>query len=211
MKLDELKSSWEVFSSQIVEDATVEENHISKLLKGKADNIIGKIKKSLYWEIAFVCLVSFIFLGMLFKVNDPFMLVYSYAFLIFCLATVVSLVFYYRKLSLFDLNLPNLKSSLAGIVTSLSGYVRTYHIINVTLGPFVLVSTFLYSYFINPEAEEQQAEQQGLLLNNEYIFLIILFYAIALVAFYFLSKFYMHKLYGVHIASLKECLVELNE
>ncbi len=211
MKLDELKSSWEAFSTQIVEDATVEQTHISKLLKGRADNIIAKIKKSLYIEIAFVAVTSFIFLGMLFKVNDPFMLVYSYAFLIFCIATIVSLVFYYRKLSLFDPHLPNLKSSISGIVTSLQGYVRTYHIINVTIAPFMLVSAFMYSFFNHPEAEEQQAEQQTTLFTNEHIFLLVLLYIVALVVLYFSSKFYMHKLYGVHIASLKECLAELNE
>jgi phosphate starvation-inducible membrane PsiE len=211
MKLDELKSSWNIYTSQIVEESEVQKDHISKLLKGRADNIIAKIKKSLYWEIGFISVSALIFLGILFSVNDPFLLIYSYAFLIFCIATIVSLTFYYRKLSLFDLNLPNLKSSLNGIVTSLSGYVRTYHIINITLAPFMLVSAMLYSVINNVEAEEQQAEQQTMLLSNEHIAFFVFMYLVGLVAFYFVSKFYMHKLYGVHIASLNECLVELNE
>lgn len=211
MKLDELKSSWNIYTSQIVGDSEVEENQIRALLKGKADNIIAKIKKSLYFEIGFIAISSFAFLAILFRVNDPFMLIYCYAFLIFCIATLVSLTFYYRKLSLFDLNLPNLKSSLSGIVTSLSGYVRTYHIINITLAPFMLVSSVLYAFVSHPETEEQQAEQQTMLLSNEQITLFVFIYLFGLIAFYFISKFYMHKLYGIHIASLKQCLAELNE
>ncbi|MBT33334.1 MAG: hypothetical protein CMO01_27035 [Thalassobius sp.] len=209
MRLDDLKTSWNLYTNELVSKSEVQEIQIKSLLKSRANDIVSKIKKSLYFEITLVILCSAIFLTMLFEYSDPVMMVISYVMLIFSLGSMVFLTYYYRKINLFDMNLPNLKDSLGGVITSLKGYIRVYNIINVCLAPLMFTSGLYYGFFIGAEAEEQNTENQASMLTGEQILMVVFIYIIAFIAFYFLSKFYIHKLYGIHLKSLKGCLAEL--
>ena len=209
MRLDDLKTSWNIYTDQLVSKSEVKENHIRNLLKSRANDIVSKIKKSLYFEISLVIICSVIFLTVLFIYTDPFVMVLSYGMLIFCIGSMVFLTYYYRKINLFDMNLPNLRASLSGVIVSLKGYIRIYNIINIILAPLMFTAGMFYGSFVGSEAEEQNTENQASLLSSEQIALMVLVYFIAFIAFYFLSKFYIHKFYGIHLKSLKGCLAEL--
>ena len=192
MDIDNLKSTWQAL--QTLPETNFENEQIRKLLRGKANDSISKIKRSIVIEASLT-----FFLSIFFMVNNHWF--YS-PFIVPYLAVVMSLcliwyAFKYYKIRKIDLQ-NNLKQTLQQLIKTLDLYLKVYLYGSFALGIF---ASLLPLFWKNVNFDIN-------VLKFLTIGGIIL---ITVPAYYFFIKWYIKSLYGNYVNELKEELKELED
>lgn len=202
MELDDLKSVWKK-SPGFAQKTDAE---LSAMLRGRSMSIVAKIRRNVILELAFSFVASIALF--IYALSLPNGALKSTAISIIVLFFIYS-IYYYKKLILinrFDAVDNNLKQTLRSLINGLTNYLRFYRTSYLILYPIFFVLALLF----------------GFIDTGKEIFLKIisqpkvLFYLGALaLSFFFLgtwfTKWYLHKLYGMHVAKLAFMLKELEE
>jgi hypothetical protein len=200
-ELEDLKQIWKGHEQGY---EPKQESEIVLMLQGKSNSIIGKLKRNVWVELIFTIGCS-IALGVYAITLEAGAVMWTTISLLVLFAAY--LFYYIKKLMLlgrFDASSGNMKSSLESLYRKLSVYISFYRKSYAVLYP---VYFFLGIFF--------GALDTGLdgFLNRmrdpkTVILLVVLtggFFVLTFIA----TNFYLKKLYGNHLAKLKELLDEL--
>ena len=209
-ELDQLKNLW---------NRTIDENQqkpidpqqIEEMIGKKSSGPVDKLKRSLKIEIAAILIAIPMLLWVMFELPRPFFIVNS----IILIGIFLSIMIYYylnlqKIVRIWSANQFNIKKSIESTLMMFRFYRKTYFWLNIILFPIGLYIGFQLGFGIGSGGE---------IINNlpylqQYSFWQITLAAILglvalLVLFWLILKFYMAKLYDVHIKKLEGFLLEL--
>lgn len=210
MELDEFKG---LLKHQMETDHFYRsEADIAVLLTKKANSILGKIKKSLWFEIISCILITLLFgyLGFVSKYTS-FHIYFSVFTIVFIPFTII-LFYLLKKTNQINSNNLSIKNNLQSIVLVLEEFMKRYFQFTMALIPICFVFAFILGY---NEKQPIDSIDQILLKYKPSVTLIsilTLIYMIALtVGVYYFTKWYLKKLYGNYVEQLKVYINELKE
>lgn len=193
MDIDNLKSTWQALQTQ--PEPVLENEQIRKLLRGKANDSISKIKRSILIEAAFVVVLSVFLMFNQQWFYSPFVIPYL------GFVMVLSLIWYtFKYLKIRKINLQeNLKQTLSKLISTLDLYLKVYLYGSLALGVFAAILPLLWK---NVSFEDFTLTR---------VLLIVISALVAVPAYYFVIKWYIKNLYGNYVEELKEELKELED
>ena len=210
MELDEIK---DILNQQLATDHLYRsEADIAELLNKKANSIIVKIRKSLWFEILSCMLIIMLFgyLGLSSKYSS--INIYFSVFTIVFIPFTIILFYLLKKTNQIDMNNLSVKSNLQSIVQVLEEFMKRYFQFTMALIPICFIFAFLLGY--NEQHPIESLDQIMLKYKPSFTFISIfsLLYMTALsVGVYYFTKWYLKKLYGNYVEQLKIYINELKE
>jgi hypothetical protein len=206
MELDELKDIWK-------EQAPGEVSKDVQPLLGKRSNTpIAKMKRHLNIElIAVILLYGFIVVYFMMSLEGRYMSISALYFIIgslFC-------IYYYKKFRLLkemECMACEVKSNLSKQVATLEKYISFYLWAGTAIVPIVLLFFYWFEYTHVPAGREHFFEMPSDTVSMAKSLGSLLKWVIPLtILFYFVNKWYVRKLYGRHVESLKEMLAQMED
>jgi hypothetical protein len=203
MELDNLKSIWKEVSQPI---SSLDKAELRSLLKGKTQDALSKINRSIWLEVGACLLATLGFaVGMFFQ-NRTEQWVLSILILILCIGSVAYYYYKYRQINQISLNTENLRTSLGQLINSLEYFIRFYFQAVIFLAPVCFITGFLYGMASQTDIEKYSHRGYWLIFTSGAILTILLS-----LTMYPLMRWYLKTLYGYYINDLKTCLSELDE
>lgn len=200
-ELDDLKQIWKSHEQGY---EPKKETEIALMLQGKSNSIIGKLKRNVWVELIFTIVCSMA-LGVYTFTLEAGAIMWT---IISLLVLFVAYLFYYVKklmlLGRFDASDGNMKSSLENLYQKLSIYINFYRKSYTILYP---VYFFLGIFFGALDTGFEGF--LGRMQNPKTVILLVLLAGGFFVFTFIFTNFYLKKLYGNHLAKLKELLEEL--
>ncbi len=210
MELDELKN---LLNQKLSTDHLYHsEADIASMLSKKANSVLSKIKKSIWFEI-FSCVIIIIGFGYLgiFSKYSSLNIYFSTFTLLFFIFTFV-LVYLLKKINQFDEGAGSIKTNLQSIVKLLEEFIKRYFQFTMALIPICFVFAFflgLYQKESAPELDALLGKKQ--LSKSVLIGITIGYLSLFSIAIYYFTKWYLKKLYGNYVSELKVYIAELKE
>ncbi len=192
MDIDNLKSTWQALQTQ--PEQNFEDKQIRKLLQGKANDSLSKIKRSILIEGSLTLVVGIFLMANKYWFYSPFTIHYLGTVMILCL---IWYAFKYYKIRKLDLQ-NNLKQTLQQLIKTLDLYLKVYLYGSFLLGGFAAMLPLLWKNVL-----------LDITLTKVIITAVVAL--IALAAYFLLIKWYIKNLYGNYVKELKEELKELEE
>jgi len=208
MELDEIK---DLLNKKLETDHLHRSDaDFASLLTKKANSVLIKIRKSLWFEIisAIVITIAFALIAFTSKYNS-IQIYFSVFTLVFIPFTIV-FIFLLKKTSTIDSNLP-VKSNLQSIVNILEEFTKRYYQFTMALIPICFIFSFALGY-----TEKEPVEFLDTVIGKykpsiSWILIFTFLYVIALtVGVSYFTKWYLKKLYGKYVDELKNYINELN-
>jgi hypothetical protein len=202
MELDELKDLWKK------NDAVFQpkpEGELALMLRGNSKSIVDKLKRSVWFELAFTLLSG---IGLLiYALTLPSGALKWTSISIIAIFVVYS--FYYVKklmlLNSFDTSHGNLRTTLENLIENLSSYLKFYKRSYTILYPAYFLLALLFG------AIERGFDQFMTVLSNPKTIAYLLgFAAIFYIGSTWLVSWVLKKLYGNHLEKLRILLKDLN-
>ncbi len=199
MDLDNLKNIWKEQETATTPDT---EKDIISMLSKKSQRPIARMKRNLFWEL--IVVVILYVLVITYFMLDQGGRYWENGLLLFLIG-IIFLVYYYYKnrlLKRMECVTCEVRSNLEMQVTTLGKYVRFYFWAGVLLTPIAYYASgaiILYKSAIGLHAPSR---------------LLFIFIGIGIplsILSYYLNKWYVNKLYGQHVAKLKELLGQMGE
>lgn len=210
-ELNKLKKMWE--SSFDGQDSSMDKELLLKMMQKKSSGPVEKLKKSLYLEIGTI-IVAIPFLVYIMFILPATYFVLNTLALILLFLTV--LVYYFVNLNkitrLWNQSQQNIRESLKSTITLLRFFRKTYFYINIALFPLGVYFGYIIGFGLGSGGKKVTSL---LFFSHLPLYLNILIYiAIGTVAFglfLLFLRFYVKKLYDVHISKLEHNYAELTE
>lgn len=210
-ELEKLKKAWD--SSFEGKQLNITSDNIREVIKKKSSGTIDKLKRSLYLEIGVIILILPFLVFVLFRLPQTYFLINTSLLI---LLFVFVLVYYYYNLrkvvAIWQGHQSNLRESLQSTVALFRFFRKTYFYLNVALFPLALYFGYIIGFGLGSDGEritELFYNPNLSLLANVSVY--ILSFAVIFGLFILFLKFYMSKLYDVHINKLNAILAELME
>ena len=209
VELENLKDIWKQQIQPTIDKQNIEKQEIERLLKGRSTSILEKLKRNLLLEIAMfmVCLLLVAAVPFYFK-STPVTILFIAALVFIFIPYLVYYIKKYNELNTFSIFHNNIKTSLQSLIIQLEKFLKIYFYGSLILAPF--------SVFISALACLYEMKALGYLLyfdefSKPTLSIILSFAIVFTLLSYPILKWYLHKLYGQHIETLKEYLKELEE
>jgi hypothetical protein len=206
MELEQLKDMWkEQEPEQVSRD-------VQPLLGKKSNTPIAKMKRHLIAELlAVLILYGLIIVYYIRSQQGKFI---SISVLYFVIGSLFCIYFYkkFKLLKEMECMACEVKSNLSKQVGTLEKYIRFYLFAGTAIIPIVLIFFywFEYTYF-------QQSKGYFFLLPSDTVSVLrslgslLLWVVPSTIVFYYINKWYVRKLYGRHVETLKEMLAQMED
>jgi hypothetical protein len=199
-ELDDLKSMWKEPGFE-----PKKANEIASMLKGHSNTIVAKLKRNVKFELILTIVLSVVLAAYAFLLDDGRLRWTS----ISLLALFAAYSFYFIKklkiLNQFESSDSNLKETLQHLHKRLSVYLTFYKRSYTILYPVYFCLGLLFGLL-----ESGSDHFVTRFKNVGYSVWFIVFTALYFIVIYFLTNWYLNKLYGVHIDKLRKLLDELD-
>ncbi len=209
MELDEIKD---------LLNQKLETNHLYRseadfaaLLTKKANSVLVKIQKSLWFEIISAIVITIAFALIAFTSKYQSIQIYFSVFTLVFIPFTIVFVFLLRKTSTIDNNLP-VKSNLQSIVNILEEFMKRYFQFTMALIPIC----FVFALFLGFNQKEPVPELDALLGKKQLSTSMLIGFSVGYIisgsfGIFFFTKWYLRKLYGKYVDELKNYIKELND
>lgn len=199
MDLDNLKNVWKEQESANIPDS---EKDIISMLGKKSQRPIARMKRNLMWEL--VAVVVLYVLAISFFVMDQGGRYWENALLLFLIGIAFLIYYYYKNRLLKQMECVSceVRSNLEMQVSTLEKFIKFYFRAGVAITPIVYyVSAFIVLY----------KSAIGLNAPTNLLFVFLGTGVVITIASYYFNRWYVNKLYGQHVAKLKELLGQMEE
>lgn len=199
MDLDNLKNVWKEQEAANVPDS---EKDIISMLGKKSQRPIARMKRNLFWEL--IAVVILYVLAISFFVMDQGGRYWENALLLFLIGIVFLIYYYYKNRLLKQMECVSceVRSNLEMQVSTLEKFIKFYFRAGVAITPIAYyVSGFVVLY----------KSAIGLNAPANLLYVFVGTGVLITIASYYLNKWYVKKLYGQHVAKLKELLGQMEE
>ena len=208
MELDDLKTS--LNQKLETEHLYLSENDIAAMLTKKANSALGKIRKSLWFEI-YSCIVFLIGFGYI-AISSRYtsMNIYFGSFTLLCIPFTVLLAYLLKKTDNVAEGTQSIKDNLQSIITILDEFIKRYFQFTMALIPIC----FVFAFYLGVNEKEAIPELDNLidkksLSKNVVIAILVVYLFGSGLGMYYFTKWYLKKLYGNYVAELKVYINEL--
>jgi MFS family permease len=209
MELDDLK--YQLKAKLEAPNKPASEAALTKALHGNTQSVLGKLKKSLLFEIivGILFLAAFIYVA----VTSPWWSIRVY-FNIFNVVVVVFLLYLFallQKVNKVSASAVPVKTNLEMVLKVLSEFVKRYFQFTMGLIPVCFGLSFWLGYQdgMSISSDKPMPEFIHFSSSNQ-VLLFFGIYAIALtVGIYYFTKWYLRKLYGKYLDELAALIKEL--
>lgn len=210
MELDDFKTQ---FKDKLSSDHTGRtQEDIATILTKKTQSVIGKLKKSLRFEIYSGIAISLLFWYIGLTSNYHTFNIYFSVFAFLSLG-FIGLLFYLLKRTnqLSSTSLP-VKSNLQTIVTIIEDFCKRYFQFTMGLLPVCFIFAFVLGYREPDHIPQLDRLSKSLISSQGKVvaFMVLYIGGLSLGVYYF-TKWYLKKLYGKYVTQLKACIAELSE
>lgn len=210
-ELNELKKMWD--SSFEEQNSEMDKEKLLKIMQSKSSGPVDKLKKSLYLEIGTIILVLPFLVYIMFVLPDTYFVANTLALITLF---VIVLVYYFVNLNkitrLWNRSQQNLRQSLQSTLALLRFFRKTYFYINIALFPLGIYFGYIIGFGLGSGGKKVTSL---LFFESLPLYLNILLYlgigAAAFGLFLLFLRFYVKKLYDVHITKLETNYAELTE
>jgi hypothetical protein len=209
MNIDELKSIWQIHTTETIDNQRVNSSEIRQLAKGKANHALDAFSQNILFDIGFLCL--FLMVGFL------AMFVYQHH-MITTIVLTTSFIFLplffifikqYNQVRKVQLQTNTLYENLNSIIKNLKKYTKNYFwatmILTVATVPIAALVSLNPTGNYNPFTTMANSDLQL------FVFVYSLIIIALVVGNYFFTNWYLKKMYGNYIQELEICLTELDE
>lgn len=209
MELDELKY---LLNQKLVTDHLHRSDaDIADLLTKKANSVLAKIQKSLWFEIISAIVITIAFALIAFMSKYQSMQIYFSVFTLLFIPFTIVFIFLLKKTNSIDNNLP-VKINLQKVVAILEEFIKRYYQFTMALIPICLVFSLALGFtekepihFLDTFIGKYKPT-----VNLVIIFSLLYFTALTIGISYF-TKWYLKKMYGKYIVELNNYINELND
>lgn len=210
MELDDLKYQ---LTQKLSTDHTERSGaDFAQLLTRKTVSVIDKLKRSLWLEILFCLPVILLFSYIGITSRYPSMQIYFSVFTVVMGVFMFLLIYLLRKINHLSNTLLPVKSNLETIVSITEEFVKRYFQFIMVLIPVCFVFSFLLGYYEPNRIPELDRLSEKIVNRGWKLILLLIAYFVGLSAgTYYLTKWYLKKLYGNYLEQLKKCIAELSE
>jgi hypothetical protein len=207
MDLDELKIQ---LNKRLEGDQSFEMvvSNVSSLNNLKTNSVVSKIRKSLFTEIIF----SVIFIAVfgyvsLFSKNSSIRIYFSF-FLVVILVFTIFLLYLLKRTNFLESSAESIKSNLEKLHLLLSEFVKRYFQFTMLLIP---ICVFFSGYlgYLDIKHNINTAIFSNSINLKKFAILFSFIVVIFSVGMFFFTKWYLRKLYGNHLAEMKEMIEQL--
>lgn len=205
MEFDQLKDLWKDYTKGIVYTHKVSEKEIYALLSQKSKHTIEKIRRNLVWEGVMVFLASMILVAGLIYFQFPYLVPGITAVIIWMVVVLVLYTIAYHSLSRIELHQDNVKEVLLMLTQKMKFFLQIAHYYTIILAPIFAIGGFFYGLIFSVAQDGKSLGDIGLIPWITILIVLSIFLAIAIK----LSKWLIHKLYGVHYQRLVKYAKEL--
>lgn len=207
MELHELKSIWKEISEEHLPQKQVASSEIRKMLKGKTQNAVSKINRSIQLEGGLMIAMILAFsLNSLFGSLNLFEKSLSAVIMLMCLGFSALYWVKYRRINQVEIHTHNLKTSLQQLIGILDSFFTFYKSISYYLIPFSYLIGFLYGFSLASDGDMLET-----LMRWEVLLLSLLMSVLVIALYWPVCKWFSKKLYGNYLDELRDCLQELEE
>jgi len=211
MELDELKILLKEQPAKMREIKSSDD--IAKLMGSKTKSITGKLKRSLWIEIitCIVFIVPCVAVGILGTYSS--LRIYFSIFAVACFLFLIFLFLLLKKTNRYSsADLP-VKSNLQQLVNLLKEFIKRYFQLTMAMIPVTLIIAIVLGY---NDPRLHNAETENPVFSNLpdlawKIGIVILYLVIFSRVMYYLTKWYLKKLYGNYLQQLESLIEELEE
>jgi Kef-type K+ transport system membrane component KefB len=176
---------------------------LEQLINGKSRSVIGKLKRSILFELLFTLLVIIMVIIVIIASNRYRFPGLSAFIIIGCLIFGGYVWRLQQRINFYEINAASVKEKLQQIIHILQRYTRLYFQLTMILLPVAFIMGYVFA-----ATEKRQADA-----TNSFSVFGTLFYILFAVAWsilmYFFTKWYIKKLYGNYLQQLKDQLKEL--
>ncbi len=210
-ELNKLKQMWD--SSFEEQSSKMDKESLLKMMQKQSSGPVDKLKKSLYLEIGTIIVALPFLVYIMFVLPAPYFVLNTLAVIVLFLSV---LVYYFVNLNkitrLWNQSQQNLRESLQSTIALLRFFRKTYFYISIALFPLGIYFGYIIGFGLGSGGKKASSllffSQLPLYLN------IIIFVTLGLAAFgvfLLFLRFYVKKLYDVHITKLENIYAELTE
>lgn len=207
MELDDLKSQLKQKLSQPATDYS--ETDLALLLKGQAQSVLDKLRRSLWLEIAFSALATLAFAGIALSKAGFVMRAYFGSCIVFAAGFGLFQYYLLKQIEKKATAPLPVKENLAVIHAILSRYVKRVYIACMLMVPVCL----FYSLWLHYIDYSRLHNDTAPVINTSATVWIKSLTALALlyIPLHFFTRWYLHKLYGVYLLKLRGYTQELQQ
>lgn len=210
-ELNELKKIWDR-SFQKEPDAPDREK-LYELVRRQSSGPVGKLKKSLRIEIGAILIAIPMLIAIMFKLTEPYFLFNTGALIAVFSG---SLVYYFHNLKrlekIWNQSQENLRQSIRSTLMLVKFFRKVYFWLNLILFPFGIYFGYIIGFGLGSDGRKVTSlpffENLPFLIALSFIGLIVV---TLFGLFYIFMKWYVKKLYDVHINKLEEIDHEFTE
>jgi hypothetical protein len=211
MELDELKS--QLKHKLATEHAGRSDEDIAQLLQKRTLSTVGKLKRSLLFEIKLgvPSVALFICIG-LFSGN-PVLRIYFLTFAAVIAVTTAILIHLYKKTIRLSEGMLPVKENLQVIVKVIDEFVKRCFQMAVWMVPVAVIFMVSLQYYYDSTSILTGGGGKNIYLTTPIRLGIAgaVFTAAVMAFTYYFAKWYLHKMYGKYSDQLKGCIAELEE
>jgi len=203
MDIEKLKGSWQRYTSSLNAEDQKDEKDLKKILVYRSQRSLSLLRRNFLIEAGLNVLL--IPLVILFILNSDFMDIpyelYFSAFIVVILLFFLSYMYHsYKKIYKYENRGLKLKDKLKEQINRIEKFIKDYY--RFLYGAYFLGLIFGLSSKIPDDTISILIKMGGGLVLGVLVLFLILRP---------LAKYYVRKLYGAHLVSLKKCLSELED
>jgi hypothetical protein len=210
-ELNKLKKMWD--TSFVQQEKDLDQERVLGIIRSQSRGPVDKLKRSLYLELGTAILVVPFLIWVMFKLPEPYFLFNTSALLLLFVAAFTYYFYNLRKVTVFwNQNQENLRQSIEGTLVLFRFFRKTYFYLNMLLFPLGVYFGYIIGFGLGSGGKRVTSI---LLLQNMPSYLNVLLWIGliigAFVLFFIVLRFYVKKLYDVHINKLELIHKELTE
>ena len=210
-ELNELKKIWDRSFQQ--EPEAPDREKLFELVKRRSSGPVGKLKKSIRLEIGAILVAVPLLVVIMFKLTEPYFLFNTGVLIV---AFTGSLVYYFHNLRrlerIWHQSQENIHQSIKSTLMLVKFFRKVYYWLNLILFPFGVYFGYIIGFGLGSDGN--RVTSLPLFENLPFVIAVSLIGVIVLLLFglfYIFLKWYVKKLYDVHINKLEEIDHELSE
>lgn len=202
MELDDLKNKL----NQKLAASGERKEDLQAIIQGRSGQTIGRLKRSLIFEIAISSVLAVLTLVLLFGSGNPNLRELSAFLFLYCVVFIGYMWRVWERVRRSDrIYGYSMLEATKNIHDTLSKYVKVCFLVSMLAIPVIWVIMIRFGM-----KESKVKEGDPFLFFRELKFLILLAWMVILSLFvYFLSRWYLRKLYGNHLDDLRNQIREL--
>lgn len=211
-ELNELKKIWDRALDEKIQQP-VDHGRIEEIIRKKSSGPVDKLKKSLRIEIGAILISIPLLITLIFKLPYPYFMVNtSVLIVVFVFALIYFFINLHKVVKIWRNSQENIRKSLESTILLFRFYRKFYLRLNMILFPFGIYLGYVIGFGLGSDGKKITQ-----LLLTEYmpfipaLLISLLLFALLMLGFWYFLKFYVKKLYDVHIQKLEVILKELLE